>query len=476
MNKIIFFAAVIIILTSCGSNGDRSITENVAAFVENNNNISNFGFVDVKALLDKAEYKSIDKFGSEIAKEVTVIQKLISTDKPIYFAMEGATEMSGDMPTVYVFAEVKNRDSLVANVQKRGYDMDKNGEYDYHESGDVAFAITDNTAVFVTRKGLTEGKKIIEAAIDGLKSDLPKNKVSEILGSKGDIVIGIDVESAYLNLEKTLNMDNVIKKELSTMAKESYSKTIITFETGAINLKTENYFSEELKKYLAFGENSMNVISKLGSGKPQAAFAMNVDMKKIQSFLNKYSPNLLNQAAEKAGGQAQFALAFLGEDGLAGLFSGKLGVALMGQPDVTGGFKPEFNFYVGLGKTSLPLIKGFVENGSQTMAKLELKGTDLVGVTLSQNLPGKGGLKLPKGCENFGEKPISGFVNFDGLDMTNFDFEYADRYVKLFDYLTFEMDVNGATVHLEVKNKKKNILKVLVDEASEDIKDQMMNL
>ncbi len=473
MRKILLITVAVIVLASCSSNENRSITENVAAFVESNSNISNFGYVDVKAILDKSEYKSIDKFGSEISKEVTVIQKLISTDKPIYFAMEGATSLSGEIPTIYAFAEVKNRDSLVANIQKRGYDLEKTKAFDYHESGDVAFAITDQTVIFVTRQGLTEGKKIIENAIDGLKGDLPENKVNEILSSKGDIVIGMDIESSYNSLEKVLKMEESKKTELAEMAKDSYSKTVITFETGAINMKTENYFSEELKKYIAFGDNSMNIVSKLGSGQPQAAFAMNIDMKKIQGFLNKYAPNLLNQAAEEAGGQAQMAMAFLGSDGLAGLFSGKLGIALMGQPDATGGFKPEFNFFVGLGKSSLPLVKGFVENGSESMAKFELNGTELTGVTSSENLQGKGGLKLPKGCENFGKKPISLFINFNGLDMNNFDFQDADRYLKLFDYLTFEMDSDGADVHIEVKNKQKNVLKVLVDEGSKDFKDRI---
>ena len=148
----------------------------------------------------------------------------------------------------------------------------------------------------------------------------------------------------------------------------------------------------------------------------------------------------------------------------------------MGQPDASGAFKPEFNFYVSLGKSSLPFVQGFAENSSESMAKVELKGTELSGYTSANYLPGKNGLTLPKGCQNFGRKPISGFVNFDGIDLSNFDLEDKERYVKLIDFITFEYDAKGGSLHVELKNKQKNVLKQLVDEASQDVKDKIQFL
>jgi hypothetical protein len=163
----------------------------------------------------------------------------------------------------------------------------------------------------------------------------------------------------------------------------------------------------------------------------------------------------------------------LGDEGLAGLFSGKLGIALMGKPDNSGAFKPEFNFYVELGNSVLPMAKGMVDGFGSAMAKVNLKGSQLNGFTSSSFLPGKGGLDIPKGCEDFGNKPICGFVNFSGLDMSNFDLDGNERYVDLFQFLTFDMDSDGGLIHLEVKNKQKNVLKILVDEASKDIKERI---
>jgi hypothetical protein len=477
MKKNLFFAVITLFLFACNSNKNRIIAEDVAAFVESNSSVSYFGYVDVKSILDKAEYQSIEKFGSAIAKEVMIFEKLIGKDQPIYFAVESTTDLNMDLmtgvPAVYAFAEVTNRDSLVANIQKKGFDMEKSKAFDLHESGDVAFAITDHRVVFVTKPSLKEGKKLIEKAIDDLQGSCPTNKVKDILTTKGDIVLGTDYSATYQGLENNIKLDESKKKELRKMTDNSYSLAILKFEIGAINIELKNFISNEMKSIYALGSNSQNVVSKLGSGPVQAAFAMNADMKKIQSFIDKFAPNLMEQIGENAGGQAQFALAMLGDEGLAGLFSGKLGIALMGKPDNTGAYKPEFNFYVELGNSILPMVKGISNGIGSSMAKFEMNGNKINGFTAANYLPGKNGLNLPNGCGSFGSKPISGFINFDGLDMSNFDLDGNERYLKLFNYLTFEMDVDGGSIHFEVKDKKKNVLKVIVDEASQDIKDRV---
>lgn len=474
MKKLIFLTALVYIFYSCDSSTkNRIIAEDVSAFIETDTAITYFGYIDVKSILEKAEYQSIEKFGSEIAKEVAVFEKLINKEQPIYFAMEGATDLNVNSSKVFAFAEVTNRDSLVANIEMKGFDMDKSDAFDFHESGDVAFAVTDNRIVFVTQPGLTEGKSHIEKAIEGLHSESSENKVKEIISQKGDIVIGSDLAASFNAMANLIELDNSKKSELKKITDNCYSQAVVNFEKGEINVEMKSFLSKELKSFYAMGSNSDVVVSKLGSGPVQAAFAMNIDMKKIQAFLDKYAPNYMEKAAENAGGEAQFAISMLGDEGLSGLFSGKVGVALMGKPDNSGAFKPEFNFYVELGNAVLPMLKGVSDGFGSAMAKLDINGNKVNGFTSASYFPGSGGLNLPSGCENFGKKPISGFVNFDGLDMSNFDFDGNERYFELFRNLTFEMDADGGLLHLEAKNKKKNILKVIVDEASQDLKERV---
>ena len=475
MKHILFTLSALFLLAACSSNENRAINEDVAAFVETNEKIALFGSINAKEILNKADYKNIDKAGKLIDKELKTIQAILNFDTPVYFAMEGTVDLNGNLGLIYAFAEVKDKEKLTINLQQRGLSMEKGKEFNFHESGDVAFAVTDKRAVFVTKSGLKDGKKLIEQALKDLKEDAPKNKVTEILTKQGDIVFGVDLEASFLGSANQLKMEADKETELKEILVDSYSQSIVSFEKGKVEMKTENYLSKELLKWMFFGNNSSTILADMGSGKPRAGIIMDLNMKKVQEFINKFAPNTLGELGEIGGGQAQMALAFAGEDGLAGLWSGRMGLVMMGEVEEGGSFKPEFNFHVGLGKGALSLVKGFMNSMKESMAKLDLKGTNLVGSS-SALYAKKGGLNLPVGCENFSKKPISGFVNFNGLDMSGFDLEEGKVFAEMLDYAYFEMDMDGSYFILKAKNAQQNILKSMVDQVMKNMEISTSNI
>ncbi|MBU3659754.1 MAG: hypothetical protein FGM14_07800 [Flavobacteriales bacterium] len=475
MKHILFTLSALFLLAACSSNENRAINEDVAAFVETNEKIALFGSINAKEILNKADYKNIDKAGKLIDKELKTIQAILNFDTPVYFAMEGTVDANGNPGLIYAFAEVKDKENLTKNLQQRGLSMEKGKTFNFHESGDVAFAVTDKRAVFVTKRGLKDGKKLIEQALKDLKEDAPENKVTEILGKKGDIIFGVDLEASFLGSMKQLKMEADKETELKELLTDSYSQSIVSFEKGKVEMKTENYLSEGLKKWMFFGNNSSKILADLGSGKPRAGIIMDLNMKKVQEFINKFAPNALGELSKVGGGQAQMALAFAGEEGLAGLWTGKMGFVMMGEVEEGGSFKPDFNFNVGLGKGALSFVKGLMTSMKGNMAKLELKGTNLVGAS-SPLYANKGKLILPKGCENFGKKPYSGFVNFNGLDMSGFDLEEGKAFAEMLDYAYFEMDMDGAYFILKSKNAEQNILKSLVDQVMKNMEINTSNI
>ena len=108
---------------------------------------------------------------------------------------------------------------------------------------------------------------------------------------------------------------------------------------------------------------------------------------------------------------------------------------------------PDFNFYVGLGSKG----KAFGELGKSLLeeqfARIDLSGEGLSGYSSVDFIPSNSAkLNLPKGCENFGKKSISGFLNLDGMDMSEFDLEGEAKLLELVKYITFEYDANGGSI------------------------------
>lgn len=475
MKHILFSLSALFLLAACSSNKNRAINDDVAAFVESNENITLFGSINVKEILAKADYKNIDKAGKLIDKELKTIQAILNFDTPVYFALEGTVDATGNIGLIYAFAEVKDKEKLTINLQQRGFSMDKGKEFNFHESGDVAFAVTDKRAVFITKKGLIGGKKMIEQALKDLNEDTPKNKVAEILSQKGDIVFGADLEASFLGSMSQLKMEKDKEAELKAMLADCYSQSIVSFEKGKIEMKMNNFLSKEIKEWMFLGNNSSTILADLGSGKPRAGIIMDLNMKKVQAFINKFAPNALGELSEIGGGQVQMAMALAGDDGLAGLWTGKMGIVMLGEIEEGGSFKPEFNFNVGLGKGALSLTKSFLNSMKESMAKLDLKGTNLVGSS-SALYANKGKLVLPLGCENFSKKPISGFVNFNGLDMSGFDLEEGQAFAEMLDYAYFEMDMDGSYFILKSKNSQQNILKSMVDQVMKSMEINTSNI
>jgi hypothetical protein len=177
------------------------------------------------------------------------------------------------------------------------------------------------------------------------------------------------------------------------------------------------------------------------------------------------------------GGAAAFVMAAGGEALLPNLLSGELGAVLVGQPNEEEGIS-DFNFYVGLGpkgKLFATEAKNFLSMG---MARVDLNGKGIAGYSSPDFLPGPGkSIKLPAGCEGFGKKGITAFVNLEGADLSSFDLDQKEtRIIQLIKYIWFEMDENGSKMVLKAKDGKENILKQAVDVVIEEFSSTLSNM
>lgn len=479
MKKIFGFLVLTLVLVACGGNKDgRPLQDYVSAFLNGNETIVAFGKADLNTILNKTEYKKIPKLGVAIDIEVQDFKRSLKLETPVFFAVEGPMDEDGTPKTTYAFFEVTNADSLVGKLKHQGFDMNKEGDIDYFESGDVCLGVRNNLAILITKKGEFDGKLMLTDAFDKTTNDVSEGKIDELLAAKGDVVLGMSVANLYKTSNTDLSKLSEDKQaELTEMVNDSYVQTAMSFEKGKVVIETKNLFSDELKKKLFFkNDASAGVVKKLGTGNPTLGFAMNLDMKKMQAFIDEYAPTAMSEIGEMLGGEFQMALAMGGKDGLAGLLSGEVGMVMVGNSNPNEGMS-DFNIYVGIGKNGQMFASGAKSMLEIGMAQVDLDTKGIAAYSNASFVPQAGKrLNVPTGCEIFGKKGITAFINLEGVDLSSFEFEEEAKIIYLVKYVTFEMDENGSKIVIQAKDGKENMLKQAMDVMIEEFSGKIGNM
>lgn len=463
MKKIFSALVAIVVLTACTKDvADRTTKEYFSAFLNSNETMIGFGSAELNDILAKSDYKSHDIIDGFLGETFESLQSSFNLDAPVYYAVEGPI-VNDNPKAIYVFSEIKNIDTLRHNFEYNGYTIEKSKDnsFEYIKDGDLFIGYKNNLAVFlVTNEDVDENKRLGEI-IAQTEKELAGGTVEEMLEAEGDVVFSMNVESLYetsnTDLEK---LDKKKKEKLASMLKGSYIQNVARFEDGAAIFETKNFFSDELKDELFFRTNeAAPVIKKLGSGKPLMGISINLDMAKMQRFTEEYSPETMEMLSEEIGGPFSLAMMAAGND-ISAIVDGQLGVVMMGQPNQMTGMVPDFNFYVGLGRKGKMVGETIKDLMSEQFSSLELSENGLAGYSSSQYVPSaSGGLQLPEGCENFGKKSISGFINLEDVDIKSLELEGEAKALELVKYITFEYDENGGRLYIKAKEGKENMLK-----------------
>ena len=464
--KVVTIAFVLVAITSCsGSDPDgRDPKEAVSAFINNNDAVVGFGNVSLKGVLTKADYKNVPMIGKLMGTEIATLERLIDIESPVYYALEGPFDKDGSPAVSYVFIRVKNADSLVAELTSRGFDVNEKEDIRITQDGDFALGIKKNLAIALTKKGDFDAEKLIKEAFKKTDGDLSGGQVDAILNETGDVVLGMSIASLYGTSETDLSdLSKDKQNEIKDLVADSYVQTIIKFEEGAAIIETKNFFSAELKKHMFFvADKNAPVLAKLGAGNPRLGLAVNIDVKKMQGFMDEYSPETMKDLIGAMGGPAQMAFMMAGKDGLAGLFNGKIGVVALGNPTPEGGWEPDFNFFVGLGPKGHDLGSSVKEMLSYSMQNVYLDNDGISGFTNAKYAPsGSNRINLPNGCEKFGQSGISAFMNFEGFNFDDLDLEGGQNVLRVVKYATFDYNDNGGRLYIKAKEGKEMFLNKL---------------
>jgi hypothetical protein len=464
MKKLIYFLSIFFLLVGCGGSKNKTVEESFTSFVQSNSKVVGFGSVKVKEILTKADYTKIPKFGTLIANQLTAFSGSINIDKPLYFAAEGPFDKDGIPATLYVFAESKNQDSVSKKMKSLGYEMiaDEENKFSYYQDKEMSISVKESLIIGVFKPATKDFKSILATSYKLAENEVKEDKVKEMIQSKEDIVAGINLESLYATSNTDLEKLPKEKKDLlKGMMKSSYILNTVNFNPGEMVIKTQNYFSEELKKRIPLKQEiATNAIQNLGTGEPRLGLLFNLDFVKLNSLLKE-----LMLEEEVKGMTREFSDEELSFGELFGdILNGQLGAVVYEESMAEGGLTPQTNVFVGLGK-----------QGKDGFDKLQIPGLDLIQrdifdshaifYTSEAFKPTDEPIKVAQGCENFGTKPISGFIHLNGIPVEDFDAEGAYKFIEKIDYVYFEYGVDGGVLKLQAIDQKTNILKQSVDQA-----------
>jgi len=472
--KIFSIFSFILILSSCGGNEDRGIAESASAFINANDKVIVFGSIDPISIFEKAEYKNIPMVGALIDGQMKRVSSGLNLYAGFYYAMEGPFT-DGNPATLYMFAEVKNLDSLKAVLTLDGYDFDSKDGIEYFRDGEATVGIKNKVAIMFVKAGeydeLAMAKKAFEMASGGVM----EGSGARLLAQRGDISINSHMYNQFITANnQTASLPDDKKEQLADMMRGSFTQANIHFEKGQLRVAFDNQFSANLTKRMMMKEDpSASIRKKIGVGEPKIAVAMNLDMAKLQAWVDDFAPSGLDFLSKNSGPMQMIVLLAGGKIG--NLVNGEMGVALFSDPSKVK--DPEFAMYSGFGpngKDLAEMVKNFPTKGDILM-DVSSKGVNIYS-NIRYKASNSYGFSVPKGAESFGKKGITGFANVDKMDFTEFELEGPEKLIELVKYVHLSMDTKGGELIIKTKNPNQNVLKLCVDKMLKEFEGQIGQL
>jgi len=487
--KQLSFILLIFILFSCCNDEEKTIKnrkiENVSSsIISNQKNIALFGSIDLKIILDKSKYAQIPLYGPFAESVLSDYLSHINLKKPVYYALEGPFDenyFSMDIKneqssTKFIFAEIKNNKALLAFMQKQGFEKRslKKEQINYFFKSKLMFAVQGNILIAIIGCNEDEAKK---KAISAFKNASKKenSQITKCLNKKGDLLVAVNLKELYNSSNTELNsLADSTKKSIEEMAENSFHVSIVNFQKGSMKIEGTNYFSPALTKELKFinSKGRKSIISQLGSGKPKAGIDLNMDFKELSKLSNKYFKqynNILNQTVVGM---------FLPNTGLSGILddilNGRISGLVYPEKNEFGGITPEFNLYVGLGKKGKKELQGIGNLFLSEMGDLSINNNSITLFTSNKYKPNKGDLIIHDEFVNFGNKPISCFVDLKDVDTREFE-EMTYGSIKKIKRIYFEYDLEGGYLLVTTKDPDKNFLESLIDVGIEFVNKEFLN-
>lgn len=458
----------LLLFIACGKKNDLSAESAISAIIAKNEKIISFGHVSPMAILNKAGVQKLPKINLLIGAQITMWQKGIDLEKPIYYAIEGLNPEQE--LTTYAVLTVKNKDSLSDVISEMGYTLEKQSNFMYYQENDVTFGFDEHILIVLIKKGEYDGKTTLAKTFVTAKGDLSEGKVADILAEEGDLVSGMSIERIFNGMNPLIgNLTYTKKNELTELTKDGYIQSSLTFQNGEMRWTAKNLYSEALKDRFYTDKRPIDrVTDRLKGGDAWMGFALNIDMEKTNQFINEFAPNFFKEIAKNLSTEAKLMVLSLGDNALSKLLSGEFAFVKTGNIEKTLDMTKNFSGFIGNGseQSLLPMLMEIAAKNNYEFQQLNesVQFTNRPGYVAfsakvdTDNRP----VKLPSFAANFGKSSMYFFVNFK--EMTKqFVLPNELQITTIFDHVFVDGTRDETIMVLKAKDPYKNILQQIAD-------------
>lgn len=481
MKKITFLSSLLILIltvNACNKKTNENISQRFAVYLESNSQAVLYGSADWLGMLKKAEYKNIPKVGKIAEAYLKDLGESVELEDGVYFTMNGPFSEDGSPESTVLFLKVKSIDTLKAQALRQGYDWEEKGDLSYFRDHDFCLGTDGKLLIALVKGGDYEADKELSSIFNSSEGELKNQDWEQKIKQKGDIRLVADLEKAYGTSNTDLEKLPVDKKEqIKKLVKNSYIENVVYFEKGELRITSENHFSTELSKRKVFREDkNASIRDWMGGGNPNVALSLNLDLRQAQMWMEDVTGKSLEELVQNQDGPIQLAVMMAGGK-LYNLLNGKIGMAIFFQGNLNLGITPDFKLYTGFGpngKSLAQTLQSYMEDDSSLFMQMDEEGMQLA--NRKELFNDKGRMGVPNGCEDFGQKGITMFVDFEGMDMKSFELTGAAKMLELAKYMTLSYGEKGGEVILKLKNSDQNVLKQSADFLIEEFAGQIAGL
>lgn len=464
----LFSSLFLVLVSACSSDPTPlSLAEKFETYTKRNKQVIFSGKVNVRTILEDADYRHIPKLNNLISKELSEFNHGIYLDSGLYFSVEGLLDAQGTPSEINVFAPIKNKDSIQDKIASLGLILEHGKNIDFAIGTSYGIGICGDEVVFHYQQ---EGE-ILPAHFDKLFKQLNQTNTthSNLTSSpnKNAMEITTHLNHIYDLYVKAgqITLEPIKQKEVKSLLQDATLKTKINFERGGITVQTKHQFGENLRKRMFFNSTSSTPMKQLAKGKTSVGLAMNFDALKIQTLLEDFDPTFFERLSEK-NGSFSLGMMALGKRPVTNLLGGRLAVVYYSESD-------SHSAYITLGdegKALSGMTRSFFS--SNPMYALTISNQQII-ATSKNHSSSINSLMIPTFCQDFGENGIDFFMDVQIFNKHQKGLSEQYPFISVVDWMRFSMDNEGSTLRIQGRERSKGILKQVIDLYIEKIKNSI---